>query len=228
MKKANKTMEDYSVKSIKASETKEWLLKKHYAHRIPSISFAFGLYERNKLVGICTYGVPASPSLVQGVFGGDYKEIIYELNRLVTNDDLPHNTLSFFVAQTFKLLPKPLAIVSYSDTSMYHHGYIYQALNFVYTGLSSAHKEYQIEGVNNKHSRHLYDDFGGINKMKELGIKMDIGERARKHRYFYFLGNKRQRKQMLKKLQYSIQPYPKGENKNYDASYTPNVQLSLL
>jgi hypothetical protein len=221
-------MKDYSVKVVRASDTKEWLLKKHYAHRIPSISFAFGLYERNVLVGICTYGVPASPSLVQGVFGGKHKEIIYELNRLVTNDDLPRNALSFFVAQTFKLLPRPLAIVSYSDTSMHHHGYIYQALNFVYTGLSSAHKEYRIEGVNNKHSRHLFDDFGGINKMKEHGIKMDIGERARKHRNFNFLGSKRQKKQMLKRLQYPIRPYPKGENERYDASYKPTVQLSLF
>jgi len=221
-------MKDYSVKVVKVSDIKEWLLKKHYAHRIPSISFAFGLYSLNVLVGVCTYGVPASPSLVQGVFGGLYKDIIYELNRLVTNDNLPRNTLSFFVAQTFKLLPKPLAIVSYSDTSMHHHGYIYQACNFVYTGLSSAHKEYRIEGTNNKHSRHLFDDFGGINKMKECGVKMDIGQRARKHRYFYFIGNKRQKKQMLKKLQYHVLPYPKGDNTRYDSSYMPTVQLMLF
>ena len=221
-------MKDYRVSVIEHIETKEWLLKKHYAHRIPSISFAFGLYDKNILVGIFTYGVPASPSLVQGVFGGKHKEIIYELNRLVTNDDLPRNALSFFVSQTFKLLPQPLAIVSYSDTSMFHHGYIYQALNFDYTGLSSAHNEYRIEGIDNKHSRHLFDSFGGINNMKESGIEVKEGQRARKHRYFYFLGNKREKKEMLKDLQYPLLPYPKGNNKNYDASYSPSIQLTLF
>lgn len=221
-------MKDYNVSIIEQAETKEWLLKKHYAHRIPSICFAFGLYDKNVLVGVCTYGVPASPSLVQGVFGGKHKEIIYELNRLVTNDDLPRNTLSFFVAQTFKILPKPLAIVSYSYTSMFHHGYIYQALNFKYTGLSLAHKDYKIEGAENKHSRHLFDGYGGVNKMKKSDVRVQIVQRARKHRYFYFLGNKRQKKEMLKDLRYPLLPYPKGDNTRYDSSYMPTVQLTLF
>ena len=43
--------EKYSVKSIKPSETYDWLKNKHYAKRIPSISYAFGLYERSILSG---------------------------------------------------------------------------------------------------------------------------------------------------------------------------------
>ena len=35
--------EKYSVKSIKPSETYDWLKNKHYAKRIPSISYAIGL-----------------------------------------------------------------------------------------------------------------------------------------------------------------------------------------
>ena len=53
-------------------------------------------------------------------------------------------------------------------------------------------------------------------------------DRPRKHRYFYFLGNKTQKKQMLNNLKYKIMPYPKGENKRYDASYKPTVQTKLF
>jgi len=37
------------VKSIDSFETYDWLLNKHYAKRIPSISYAFGLYIDNVL-----------------------------------------------------------------------------------------------------------------------------------------------------------------------------------
>ena len=32
----------------------------------------------------------------------------------------------------------------------------------------------------------------------------------------------------MKKLKYKIQPYPKGDNKRYDASYQPTTQTKLL
>ena len=38
--------EVYKVKSIKKELCKEWLLYKHYAKRIPSIIYSFGLYEK--------------------------------------------------------------------------------------------------------------------------------------------------------------------------------------
>ena len=45
--------EKYKVKSIAKHLCKEWLLHKHYAKRIPSISFAFGLFNK-ELVGVMT------------------------------------------------------------------------------------------------------------------------------------------------------------------------------
>jgi len=55
-------MNDYTVCVIQHHEAKVWLLKKHYAHRLPSICYSFGLYDKNNtLVGVCTYGEPPSP-----------------------------------------------------------------------------------------------------------------------------------------------------------------------
>ena len=46
----------YKVDSIKSQETYDWLLHKHYAKRIPPISYAFGLFKDKELLGVCTYG----------------------------------------------------------------------------------------------------------------------------------------------------------------------------
>ena len=51
--------EKYTVKSIAKHLCKEWLLHKHYAKRIPSISYAFGLFDED-LIGVMTIGKPAS------------------------------------------------------------------------------------------------------------------------------------------------------------------------
>lgn len=151
--------QSYTVRPISYDDCKEWCLYKHYAHRIPVISYAYGLYDSDlTLVGICTYGLPANPSIGKGAFSGDWGERLYELNRLCVNEGLPKNTLSFFLSQTFRLLPKPIALVSYADSAMGHHGYIYQATNWLYTGLSDRHIQYRIEGLEGKHDRHTLDE----------------------------------------------------------------------
>ena len=94
----------YHVRSIESSQTYEWFLHKHYAKRIPNISYSFGLYDRNKfLKGVCSYAKPMSQTLVQGALGGKFTDTFLELNRLVVNDNLEKNTLSFFVSQSLML-----------------------------------------------------------------------------------------------------------------------------
>jgi hypothetical protein len=203
----------YSVKSINSVDTYEWILKKHYAKRLPSISYAFGLFEDVILVGIMTIGKPASPNLCEGICGIEFKEYVYELNRLCVNDGLEKNALSFFVSSALKLIKESLIIISYSDTSMNHNGYIYQALNFIYTGATIERTDPEIDG---KHARHIKTD-GSI-------IKRTI--RYSKHRYVLFIGKAKNK--LKKQLKYKQLPYPKGENKRYDSSYNPKVQITLF
>ena len=115
----------YSIDSINSKETYSWLLNKHYARRIPSISYAFGIYKKEQLIGICTFGSPPSNALCVGVCGEEYKSDVIELNRLCLNDDKEKNVASYFFTNCLKNLPKPKFIVSYADTSVRHTGYIY-------------------------------------------------------------------------------------------------------
>lgn len=213
---------NYEVRSIPYSEAKEWVLCKHYAHRIPSICYAFGLYGSigggisNCLLGVCTFGVPASQDLIIGAMGIEYKDNFLELNRLVVNDGLPRNALSFFVSKCLKFLPRPMVVISYADSGMNHHGYIYQATNWIYTGMSAPHTDYLPEGQEGMHVRSLYNNFS----VKTTKLKLVKVERSQKYRYFQFLGDKRQKRKMLRDLKFPVvKDYPKGDNVRYDASY---------
>jgi|TARA_R100000656_G_C3924185_1_gene123455 hypothetical protein len=129
------------------------------------------------------------------------------------------------------MLPTPKIVVSYADISQGHHGYIYQATNWIYTGLSAKRTDSQIIGEENngKHARHLFDKYGGIGSTKaKYPEKVTSIERPRKHRYFYFIGTHKEKKQLLKALNYDAQPYPKGQNMRYDASYTAKTQIEMF
>lgn len=229
---------DWSVNSIPFSEAKEWVLYKHYAHRIPPISYAFGLFRGGQLEGVCTYGHPLSSTL-KGCFGEDWADKLLELNRLVVNEGLPRNALSFFVSSTFKFLPSPCPLVSYADSGQNHHGYIYQATNWIYTGLSAKFEDYVVRGFENLHHTSIGDKGGRsdqhegklshVERLREIYGEENVylRERSRKHRYFYFIGNKREKRLFRTLLPYAVEPYPKGDNMRYDASYetSPNGVL---
>lgn len=62
------TGEALSVKEINNKLTYPFILNKHYAKRLPSISYAYGLYMDKELIGVLTIGKPASPfSLCRGM-----------------------------------------------------------------------------------------------------------------------------------------------------------------
>ena len=179
-------------------------MPKHYAGRKPQVTKAFGWYEDDKLVAVCTFGKPASPQLCDGICGKEFSSSVYELNRLVRIEDFD-GQLSQFIACCLRELKKEnWIVVSYADSGMTHHGYIYQASNFLYTGCTKQRTDRYVEG---KHSRHAdFDNPKGIRQV-----------RTAKHRYVYFCtSNKKLKRQWKEALNYPILPYPKGDNENYE------------
>lgn len=206
-------LEDYKVIRVKAKETHAWLLQKHYAKRLPTITDSFGLYEKNNLVGVLTFGIPASPFLCKGVCGEEHSSIVRELNRLCLADN-KKNQASFFIARALRLLGKPKIIVSYADTAQGHVGKVYQACNFLYTG---ATKERTDVDTGEKHARHI----DGLDYSKRKG-------RSSKHRYIFFLGSKKERRQLRLSLRYPVEPYPTGKSRRYDAGGDVDTQILLI
>ena len=223
----------YKVKPVSTYDCKEWLIKKHYLKRMTSFTYSFGLYDGIELVGVCTFGNAIPMQMKKSICGEKYMDLVYELNRLITNDDLEKNATSFFVSSCLNMLPKPLIVVSYADKSFGHNGYIYQATNFYFTGESHTQKDWKLRGKEHIHSRTLMDEFAfeedRVKKLKEkYGDDLYQVERTPKNRYVFFCGSKKQKKDLLKNKLFEIKPYPKGQNKNYDASYKPSVQTTLF
>lgn len=201
-------MSNLRFAEIPAYTTYDMILTKHYAQRKPSISFAFGCYQDEVLVGVLTIGKPASNQLCEGLLGKEYKGIVYELNRLCFVTDVPNGAsqLVSFAMKSLKHLN--LAIVSYADTGMNHNGYIYQASNFIYTGQTKERTDKFVE--KGKHSRH----YQGLESTEYRVL------RTSKHRYVYFTGSKTIVKKYKRLLNYPVLQYPKGESKHYELGST--------
>lgn len=194
------------VRSISTKEARPFLMNIHYARRMPCIQYAFGLFVDEELIGVVTYGVPASPPLCKGLAGEKNFHNVLELNRLVIAPDKNgKNHASYLVSKSLKMLPNRTFVVSYADTAWSHVGYVYQATNFLYTGATASRTDVYIP--NGSHPRHY--ERNGQDGMRQ--------SRSSKHRYVYLVGDKRTRKQMRKELKYPVLgKYPKGDEVKYD------------
>lgn len=191
----------FEVNSVERDQLKDFILNKHYAQRMPSISYSFGLFIDGALQGVLTIGKPASNALCEGVCGVNYKSHVFELNRLVVNEGLPKNTLSKFLSSCLRKLKKEnLIIVSYADDGVGHKGYIYQATNWLYTGATKTRTDKY--SPNGGHSRHYTDEYKHLRKY-----------RTSKHRYVTATGS--MVKVLKENLKYPLTNYPKGDNTKY-------------
>jgi len=202
------------VLCISAKQTHPFLLGIHYAKRLPSISFAMGLFLDDVLEGVVTYGTPASAPLRRGVCGDSWKGCVLELNRLCLLNN-PPNAASFLVGASLKMLPRPRIIVSYADTEQGHIGYVYQATNFLYCGLSAKRTDWKVRGKEHLHGQTIADEFRGV-KNRATAMRDKYGDdfylkpRPRKHRYVIFTGTKREKRVFAAALKYPTHPYPKA------------------
>ena len=90
----------WSVKPISVREAKSWIVDRHYAHRMPPTMILAGLFDEDGWIrGVCSFGPP--PRMWNdgyGLFDGKYQCDVYELNRLVIDDDI-EQPLTWFVAR---------------------------------------------------------------------------------------------------------------------------------
>ena len=223
--------DDFKVDTIPSNQVKEWLKKKHYAKRMPmAVEHSFGIYRDSILQGVCVYG-PSSPTVPLTLFGEHGKHKVRELTRLVVNEGLERGVLSFFVSQSLKLLPRPMCLVSFADKALGHHGYIYQATNWLYTGEGGGTTNVYDSNGKPVHNLTIGDGCEREHLTRSQYLKkynMREEKAEPKYRYVYFLGSKAEVKQMKKDLKLPFLPYPKGDNDRYDNSTAVASQMTLF
>lgn len=202
----NRRYDKLYVKQVSYQDAKPFIMNIHYARRMPCVQYAFGLFDGDYQfpVGVVTYGQPASPSLCKGIAGEKNRKNVIELNRLVLYPEYNgDNYASFLVSHSLKMLPRYTFVVSYADWGGWGHiGYVYQATNWLYTGLTKPRTDKYSESG---HSRHYSEG----ESRRQL--------RTAKHRYVYLVGNKSDIRKMRKELTYPVLPeYPKGDTRHYN------------
>ena len=210
--------EKYSIQQIPYDFAMDIVIANHYLHRKAPCSKAYGLFDEGgwNCFGVITYGVSASSTLLRGICGESEKGNVYELTRLWVDDSVPKNGESFLIGNTIKLLDKEI-IVSYADSSQDHLGIVYQATNFLYTGLSSKFKDPKVRGLEHQHHTTYANGLSNKEVIEKFGEKNVYWvERARKHRYIYFNASKTRKRELMTKLNYKVLPYPKGGNNDLD------------
>jgi hypothetical protein len=185
------------------------VVKNHYLHRSCPCSFAFGLFSKqtNSIAGVIIYGTPSSAPLRSGICGMDEKNNVIELTRLWISDCAPKNSESYLIGNTIKRVDKQI-IVSYAEIDQGHSGVIYQATNWIYTGLSAKRTNWTIEGID-KHCQTIADKYTSSEIKAIYGDKFNLQDRPRKHRYVYFNCSKKRKSELMTKLRYRIEKYPK-------------------
>ncbi len=191
---------EFSVHMIPSKEGKEYIRQNHYSRSCNNGPMCWGLYYKNKLVGVCAFATPCSENVRRSIFGDKHKDRVTELHRLHTQDDLPDNTTSWFTSRAIKGLqeyrPKIKGIISFADTTEGHLGTIYKALNFDYKGTSCPAWFYRDQDGRLRHPRQ-----SGVNISKEMAKEKGWVREKRdaKIRYLLIVGSNKSDKNFWKK-----------------------------
>ena len=190
----------------------EFISRKHYSHRPPIFTRGFALVEGDMIEGVVTFS-PPSPQLSKHAFENrDF--IFWELSRLVVQTPTK-NAASFLIGNALKQLPS-CALVSFADTLHDHCGIVYQATNWLYTGQTTSHDHLYLVNGETLHAMTLRDR--GITNPKQWARENGIEtiKPKPKHRYFTYVGNKREKRHMARRLKYPLHSYPKCDTVRYD------------
>jgi hypothetical protein len=197
---------DYTVSRITSIQAKEILIQFHYLTANTGTfrsGIEYGLFNGERLIGVAVFNAPSVPETVVSCFGLERgeQEGIYELGRLAIDPTTyEKNLTSWFLSHAIKELRKEFhvrAILTYAD-SLYHSGFIYQATNFGYYGLTAPKSDFFVKEQDGTYKLQW--------RGKTRGVDGEWRKRSRKHRYLLIYD---------KSLQclWEKQPYPKEENK---------------
>ncbi len=154
----------------------------------------------------------AGPFNAHSLVGAAKPDDCLALTRLWLADELPPNSESRVLGLVIRALRRDTSLkflLTYADPAVGHVGTIYQATNWIYTGLSDSMPLYDLGDGRLRHSRSLSHAYGthSMQYFTDHGVEVKVVRQSRKHRYVYFLDPS-----WRSRLQVSVHPYPKPLN----------------
>ena len=192
----------------------------HYSRVLPVPPLVkVGVWERNVFVGVVIFSRGATPSLVKP-FGLQQTEGC-ELTRIaMTKHNAPVSRVVKLAIQFLKRnSPELRLIVSFADPSEGHHGGVYQAGNWIYSGQSAKSVEYIGPDGKRWHARMVkkqgWTTVQGKRRKTLTPNQCTPVEKPGKHRYLMPLDA-----DMRARIMPLAKPYPK-RTKEQDVGHPP-------
>ena len=211
------SIDKLEVRRVPVKEIRRAIVTGHYSGVMPDATQdAIGAYQDEKLVAAVAYGPGGNSKALSAIIPGIDNTTGRELIRLWVHPDAPKNTASYTVSRSLKLLPKAVElVVSFADSGQNHAGYIYQALNFYYLGMSSEGVRY-VDATGTEVTPRLANVYRMRNPEKFADkslsqIRQELGWTAikshAKHRYA--LGINKGKRTINRQLATMSMPFPK-------------------
>jgi len=211
---------DIDMREINWKTASKVIIKNHYSHAAPASLINLGFYIKGELSTVIMYSIGANFRAAASVMEGAEQRDMCELVRLFSYDWAPKNIESYCIGQSFKWIKENTEVqflLSYADFNQDHVGIIYQATNWLYTGLGALGQKQILIGGKPMHKKSIYETVGN-NKRKDVqeyfydqGKSYEEISVKAKARYIYILGNKREKRERMKKLKLHVfNGYPKN------------------
>lgn len=196
----------------------------HYAHAVPVNTIGYNIFnDKNEWCGVVLFGTGAN-NHIASPYGMAQGEVL-ELVRVALNgkQETTSMAVSYALRELKKDAPMCKLVVSYADADQGHFGTIYQATNWIYTGIENVGSlgAFIINGKKT-HPKSVYSirivDKNGIRRhcpQTLEAIKKYLDPNATE---FYTQGKRKYLFPMNKKIRRQIvklaKPYPKKEIDN--------------
>src|SRR3990167_4271892 len=190
---------DWATHEAAAFACRRW----HYSHTMPvSKNVKIGVFEDGFFKGIIIFAMGANPNMCAAFSLPMFMAV--ELVRIALRQHATpvSRIIAIAVLMLRKQSPGLRLLVSYADTDQGHHGGIYQAAGWVYTGTTSAKFDFMLNGVKLQRRAYTGKNFGMPRMKLPAGA-----ERIRspvKHRYLMPLDA-----EMRARILPLAKPYPK-------------------
>jgi hypothetical protein len=198
------------------AQSKEAVERWHYSRRTPSgSSVRIGVWEDERFIGAILFGQPNTSARFLDLPHGT----VLELQRVALDK---HQTPVSRIARialrlAIKQKPETRLFLSYADAGQGHHGGIYQAMGWTYTGLCCGHNDYLIDSklVPGRTCNSRWGTRSPA-RLAALGIAVERVIPTRRRRYCLPLDT-----EIAARITPLAQPYPRRERLESEAPANP-------